>query len=97
MIISTKKGAPKEELEKIVDKFEKQGLDVTLITGKDYNVYGLVGDTTKIDEREPFRKTDVVSLAVRDTSSARDPRVTCTPVPIWPSCCAWTAPPKPIS
>lgn len=49
MIISTKKGTPKEELEKIVDKFEKQGLDVTLITGKDYNVFGLVGDTTKID------------------------------------------------
>ena len=42
----------KEELEKIVDKFEKQGLDVTLITGKDYNVFGLVGDTTKIDERD---------------------------------------------
>ena len=52
MIISTKKGAPKEELEKIVDKFEKQGLDVTLITGKNYNVFGLVGDTTKIDERD---------------------------------------------
>ena len=50
MIISTKKGTPKEELEKIVDKFEHQGLDVTLITGKDYNVFGLVGDTTKIDE-----------------------------------------------
>ena len=52
MIISTKKGTPKEELEKIVDKFEKQGLDVTLITGKDYNVFGLVGDTTKIDESD---------------------------------------------
>ena len=34
MIISTKKGTPKEELEKIVDRFEKQGLDVTLITGQ---------------------------------------------------------------
>ena len=34
MIISTKKGTPKEELEKIVDKFEKQGLNVTLITGR---------------------------------------------------------------
>ena len=52
MIISTKKGTPKEELEKIVDRFERQGLDVTLITGKDYNVFGLVGDTTKIDERD---------------------------------------------
>ena len=43
MIISTKKGTPKEELEKIVDKFEKQGLDVTLITGKDYNVQSQIG------------------------------------------------------
>ena len=51
MIISTKKGTPKEELEKIVDKFEKQGLDVTLITGKDYNVFGLVGDTRSEERR----------------------------------------------
>ena len=43
MIISTKKGTPKEELEKIVDKFEKQGLNVTLITGKDYNVFWSCG------------------------------------------------------
>ena len=52
MIISTKKGTPQEELDKIVDKFEKQGLSVTLITGTDYNVFGLVGDTTKLDERD---------------------------------------------
>ena len=43
MIISTKKGTPKIELEKIVDKFEAQGLDVTLISGKDYNVFGQIG------------------------------------------------------
>ena len=47
MIISTKKGTPKDELEKIVDKFEKQGLDVTLITGKDYNVFGLSDEELK--------------------------------------------------
>ena len=45
----------------------------------------------------PSAKRTWCPLAVRDTSSARGPRVTCTPVPIWPSCCAWTAPPKPIS
>ena len=56
MIISTKKGTPKDELEKIVDKFEKQGLDVTLITGKDYNVFGLVGDTTKRSEERRVGK-----------------------------------------
>ena len=32
MIISTKKGTPKDELEKIVDKFEKQGLDAVSYT-----------------------------------------------------------------
>ena len=52
MIISTKKGTPKEELEKIIHRFESQGLSVTLITGTDYNVFGLVGDTTKLDEQD---------------------------------------------
>ena len=32
--------------------FEKQGLSVTLIRGTDYNVFGLVGDTTKIAEKD---------------------------------------------
>ena len=86
MIISTKKGAPKEELEKIVDRFEKQGLDVTLITGKDYNVFGLVGDTTKIDERDvlanpwidnvtrvsaPFARRTISPLPSADRKSTR--------------------------
>ena len=52
MIISTKKGTPQVELDRIVDNFEKQGLSVTLIRGTDYNVFGLVGDTTKIAEKE---------------------------------------------
>ena len=52
MIISTKKGAPQAELDRIIDNFEKQGLSVTLIRGTDYNVFGLVGDTTKIAEKD---------------------------------------------
>ena len=51
-IISTKKGTPQVELDRIVDNFEKQGLSVTLIRGTDYNVFGLVGDTTKIAEKD---------------------------------------------
>ena len=66
MIISTKKGTPKEELEKIVDKFENQGLDVTLITGKDYNVFGLVGDTTKVD-MDLVASLDIVDSVKRVT------------------------------
>ena len=52
MIISTKKGTPQAELERIIESFEKQGLSVTLIRGTDYNVFGLVGDTTKIAEKD---------------------------------------------
>lgn len=52
MIISTKKGTPQVELDRIVDNFEKQGLSVTMIRGTDYNVFGLVGDTTKIAEKD---------------------------------------------
>ena len=52
MIISTKKGAPQAELDRIIDNFEHQGLSVTLIRGTDYNVFGLVGDTTKIAEKD---------------------------------------------
>ena len=52
MIISTKKGTPQVELDRIVDNFEKQGLSVTLIRGTDYNVFGLAGDTTKIAEKD---------------------------------------------
>ena len=52
MIISTKKGTPKAELERIISLFESKGLDVTMISGQDYNVFGLVGDTTKIQEED---------------------------------------------
>ncbi len=50
MIISTKKGTPQNEIDKIIAEFEAQGLAVTVIQGTDYNVFGLVGDTTVIDD-----------------------------------------------
>ncbi len=52
MIISTKKGTPSIEIDKIISSFEAKGLSVTLITGADYNVFGLVGDTTQISESD---------------------------------------------
>ncbi len=52
MIISTKKGTPQEEIDKIVTGFEAKGLSVTMITGTDYTVFGLVGDTTQITEHD---------------------------------------------
>lgn len=50
MIISTKRGAPVAEIDKLKAGFEAQGLSVTIIQGTDYNVFGLVGDTTSLDE-----------------------------------------------
>ena len=52
MIISTKRGTPAAELDKIIREFEAKGLSVTMIRGTDYNVLGLVGDTTVIDEKQ---------------------------------------------
>ncbi len=52
MIISTKKGTPKEEIEKLVAGFEAKGCNITRITGTDYDVFGLVGDTTQVDEKQ---------------------------------------------
>lgn len=52
MIISMKKGAPQDEVNKLVQYFEGQGLSVTMISGDNYNVFGLVGDTTVVDETQ---------------------------------------------
>lgn len=52
MIISTKRGTPAVELDRIIKEFEAKGLSVTMIRGTDYNVFGLVGDTTQIDEKQ---------------------------------------------
>lgn len=51
MIITLKKDAPKQEVDKLLKKFESNELQVTLIQGANYNVFGLVGDTSKVDEK----------------------------------------------
>ena len=51
MIITLKKEAPKQEVDKLLKKFENMDLQVTLIQGANYNVFGLVGDTSNVDEK----------------------------------------------
>ncbi len=51
MIISIKRGTPQMELDKLVSSFEAQGVRVSVITGTEYTVMGLVGDTTRLDEK----------------------------------------------
>ena len=51
MIITVKKSASKEEIRNLIKGFENRGLSVTEIQGESFNVFGLVGDTSKLDER----------------------------------------------
>ena len=51
MIITVKKEAPQQEIDKLIQGFEKRGLQVTLINGDNYNVFGLVGDTAGLDDK----------------------------------------------
>ena len=51
MIITLKKNATKHDVDKLINKFEKMNLQVTMIQGDNYNVFGLVGDTSIVDEK----------------------------------------------
>lgn len=51
MIITLKKEAKPEQIEKLIHRFENMDLKVTVIYGENYNVFGLVGDTSKVDEK----------------------------------------------
>ena len=51
MIISMKKGSPQAEIDKLVHSIESKGLTVSIIQGANYNVFGVVGDTTILDDK----------------------------------------------
>lgn len=51
MIITLKKDAPQAEIDKLVKRFENMDLQVTMIQGANYNVFGFVGDTSKVDKK----------------------------------------------
>lgn len=51
MIITLKKDATQNEINKLIKRFENMELKVTMIQGDNYNVFGLVGDTSKVDEK----------------------------------------------
>lgn len=56
MIITLKKNAPKHDVDKLIHKFEGMHLQVTMIQGDNYNVFGLVGDTSIVDEKKRYGK-----------------------------------------
>ena len=50
MIITLKKNTPKEEVDKLASQFESQGLRINLSPGENYVVFGLIGDTSRLDD-----------------------------------------------
>lgn len=51
MIITIKKHADKKEVELLIQGLEAKGVKAVEIEGSDFNVFGLTGDTSKIDEK----------------------------------------------
>lgn len=51
MIISIKKNADQKEVEALIRKLENKGVKAVEIQGSEYNVFGLTGDTSIIDEK----------------------------------------------
>lgn len=51
MIITIKKNADEKEIKLLIMNLEKRGVKAVEIEGSDYNVFGLTGDTSNIDEK----------------------------------------------
>lgn len=62
MIITLKKEAQQEKIDQLIHRFENMGLQVTVIYGENYNVFGLVGDTSKVDEKNVMANPIVANV-----------------------------------
>lgn len=51
MIITIKKNADEKEVQQLIANLEKRGVKAVEIEGSDFNVFGLTGDTSIIDEK----------------------------------------------
>ena len=65
MIITLKKNTPQPEIDRLIQNFEKQGVQVNMISGANYNVFGLVGDTAK---PVSYTHLDVYKRQIRNRS-----------------------------
>ena len=53
MIITMKKSATKEDINQVMKQLKEKGLQIHESIGEDYNVFGIVGDTSSIDSKLP--------------------------------------------
>ena len=49
MIVVMKPNTRKEEIAKLMHRIEEQGFAIHLIQGVSYCIFGIVGDTTRLD------------------------------------------------
>ncbi|UUV18660.1 3-deoxy-7-phosphoheptulonate synthase [Fusobacteria bacterium ZRK30] len=52
MIIKLKKGATDDQVNHIVEVFENLGMEIKGISGKEYGILGIIGDTSKLSIRD---------------------------------------------
>ena len=52
MIVTLRKDTPQKEVEKLYKYLEEKNVQVNIIRGENFNVFGLVGDTTHLAERD---------------------------------------------
>lgn len=52
MIITMKKNAPQAEVERLMNSLKDQGLQIHESIGANYNIFGVVGDTSLIDPKQ---------------------------------------------
>ena len=52
MIVTLRKNTPQKEVEKLYKYLEEKNVQVNIIRGENFNVFGLVGDTTHLAERD---------------------------------------------
>lgn len=64
MILTIKKDAPKEKLESLFARIKELGTDVYDLGGTDYKLYGVIGDTAKVDINT-LKSHEIVQDAVR--------------------------------
>lgn len=52
MIITLKKDASAQEMQRLRESFDTRGLKVNVIEGDEFNVWGIVGDTAHVNDRD---------------------------------------------
>ena len=62
MIVTLKKNAQENEIHQLYEELENKGVQIHTSIGEEFNVWGLVGDTAHIDERDILANTCVENV-----------------------------------